>query len=209
MAINPRYERPPGGGPMAFDEYLELERRYPYARYEYLNGVARLMAGGSVGHDRISRNVSYAIDLHFRSGPCTVFGSEVKVLIGTRTDGSEHRVYPDVTVSCDVADRALNNTLIRSPRIVVEVLSSSTEHTDRGEKRQAYQECPTIQEYILVSQFAPHVELYRRDHEDGTTWSKTVYGPGETVELRSVDVLIGMDEIYHNIDFAEFAEIEE
>ncbi len=121
-----------------------------------------------------------------------------------KADGSEHRVYPDATVSCDVADRRLGNNLIRSPRIVVEVLSPSTEAIDRDEKLQAYKACSTIQEYVLISQFAQHVEIYRRDTADGTTWSKTEYGPGQTVTLSSVDVSISMDEIYRKIDFAEF-----
>ncbi len=60
---------------MTFAEYLELERSNPDARYEYLNGNARLMAGTSVAHDRISFNVRAAIDLHFQAGSCTVLGS--------------------------------------------------------------------------------------------------------------------------------------
>lgn len=209
MAVNPLSERPPKGGRMSFAEYRELERRTPYAKYEYLNGRARLMAGGSWAHDRISRNTANAIDINFRSGPCHVCGSDMKVLVGTRPDGSEYRVYPDVTVSCNVDDRRLDNKLIRTPRIVVEVLSPSTERIDRGEKLEAYKACPSIQEYMLISQFAPHVELYRRDSEDGTTWSKCEFGPGETIELRSVDIFIPIDEIYKKIDFNEIREDED
>ncbi len=205
MAIHPWNEQPPYGGEMSFEEYLALEQAYPFARYEYLNGVARLMAGGRVAHDRISRNVAYAFDLNFRSGPCTTFGADMKVLVGVKPNSKENRVIPDCTVSCDVDDRRMKNTLIRSPRIVVEVLSPSTEAIDRGEKLEAYQACPTIQEYVLISQFAPHVEIYRRDSENGATWSKVEYGPGQTVDLVSVDVAISMDEIYRNIDFTELA----
>lgn len=205
MAVNPRSEQPPRGGPMSFEEFLALERRMPHARYEYLNGVARLMPGGRAAHDRIAFNMRVAIEINFRSGPCTTFGENMKVLVNTRPNGSEDRVIPDCTVSCDVDDRRPGNTLIRSPRVVVEVLSPSTEHIDRGEKLQAYQNCSDIQEYVLVSQFAQHVELYRRDEENGTTWSKFEFGPGETVELRSVDIFIPIEEIYKNIDFAELA----
>ena len=205
MATSPHYNQPPRGGAMSFQEFLALENRTPNARYEYLNGVARLMAGGRAAHDRIAFNTRVAIEINFRSGPCTTFGENMKVLVNVRPDGSEDRVIPDCTVSCDVDDRRPGNTLIRSPRIVIEVLSPSTEHIDRGEKLHAYQNCPDIQEYVLISQFAQHVELYRRDSEDGATWSKYEFGPGETVELHSVDVFITMDEIYKNIDFAELA----
>ncbi len=203
MVIDSQQRQPPLGGLMTFQEYLALERAYPNARYEYLNGVARLMAGGRVAHDQIAFNVRVAIAIHFRSGPCHTFGENMKVLVGTFPDGSENRVMPDCTVSCDVDDRRLGNTLIRSPRIVIEVLSPSTEAIDRGEKLQAYQACPSIQEYVLVSQFAQHVKIYRRDSEGAATWSKQEYGPGETVELGSVDIAIAMDEIYQGINFEE------
>lgn len=204
MVSNPQHNPPPLGGAMTFDEFLALEQTYPYARYEYLNGVARLMAGGRVAHDQIAFNVRTAIAINFRSGPCHTFGENMKVLLGTLSDGTENRVMPDCTLSCDVDDRRLGNTLVRSPRIVVEVLSPGTEATDRREKLQAYKACPTIQEYLLVSQFSQYVELYRRDSEDATTWSKLEFGPGDTIELRSVDIFITMDEIYQGIDFAEF-----
>lgn len=204
MATDPqRFEAPPRGGKMTFEEYLELERARPDARYEYLNGIARLMAGGSKAHEDITLNIIFELRQNFRTGPCHVSGTDLKVLIGVKPNGRENRVFPDVTVSCDVADRRRDTTLVRSPRIVVEVLSPSTEATDRGEKLAAYKACPTIQEIVLVNQFAPHVEIHRRDSEDGATWSYAVYDPGSTVELRSVDVFLSMDEIYQGIDFNE------
>ena len=78
----------------------------------------------------------------------------------------------------------------------------STEKDDRTIKLLAYQAYLTIQEIVLISQFAPHVEIYRRC-EDGTEWEYTIYGPGATVELTSVDVPISMDEIYKRVNFDE------
>jgi Uma2 family endonuclease len=197
--------RPPlnPGGSMSVEEYLRLDRYTANAKYEYLDGAARLMSGGSVGHDRIARNVAHFIDEHFRSGPCTVFGSDVQVLIGLKSNDKENYVYPDATVSCDVSDRRRDNKLIRSPRVVVEVLSPSTEPVDRGKKLEAYQACVSIQEIMLVSQFARHVEIYRRSEEDETIWNYVLYRSDETVELTCVDVFLTMDEIYRGIDFDE------
>jgi Uma2 family endonuclease len=203
MAVNPQQQQFWQGGPLSVEDYLHLDRSTPGAKYEYLDGVARLMSGGSVEHDRIARNVANSIERHFSSGPCTVFGSDVQVRIGMKADGKETYVYPDTSVSCDLFDRRRGNKLIRSPRIVVEVLSPSTERDDRGKKLMAYQACPTIQEIILISQFAPHVELYRRTGEDETTWSYIVFRPGEEIKLSSVDVSISMEEIYNHINFDE------
>jgi Uma2 family endonuclease len=68
----------------------------------------------------------------------------------------------------------------------------------------AYQACPTIHEVVLISQFAPHVEVYRC-HEEGTEWGYTIYGPRleEEVMLESVDVAVSLAEIYEGIDFDE------
>ena len=199
MITNPRRIEPHPGGPMSVEDYLQLDDNTLDARYEYLGGVARLMSGGSGEHDQIARNTANAIEQHFPSGPCFVRGSDMRVLV---SEAHGTYVYPDVTVSCDVADRRRGNKLIRSPRIVVDVLSPSTEKDDRTIKLQAYQAYPTIQEILLISQFAPHVEIYRR-REDETGWEYTSCGPGSIVELTSVDVYLSMDEIYKRIDFDE------
>ncbi|GAC1349165.1 MAG: Uma2 family endonuclease [Ktedonobacteraceae bacterium] len=183
--------------------FHELERLSPDRKYEYLNGMAYLMSGGSVAHDRITRNVGYALDSQLRSGPCRVFGVDVQVLMGTKKDSKKHYVYPDATVSCDVADRRPENTLIAFPRVVIEVLSPGTEARDRGVKFKAYQGCPTIQEIVLMSQFAQYVEIWQRDDQNSTAWHYRHYGSGEIVEFNSIDVRIDIADVYQGLDFAE------
>ena len=191
---------------MSEAEYHELEHLSPDRKYEFIDGLAYMMSGGSVAHDRINRNIGYALDLQFRSGPCTVFGVDVQVLIGAKKNGKPHYVYPDVTVSCDVVDRRPDNTLIESPRLVIEVLSPGTEARDRGIKLRAYQQCSTIQEVVLVSQFAPYVEIWQRDEDEPdnpANWHYRHYKNEETVELASIDVQLSMTEIYRGLDFTE------
>ena len=69
---------------MSIEDYLSLDQSARNAKYEYLDGIARLMSGGSVAHDKIARNVAHFIEEQFLSGPCTVFGSDVQVLVGGR-----------------------------------------------------------------------------------------------------------------------------
>lgn len=203
MSINALRYPPPPGGPMSVQEYLWLDENVPNAKYEYINDVARLLAGGSVAHDRIARNVAHFIEEQLLTGPCTAFGAEVRVLIDYKASGRQSYVYPDATVSCDVADRRRDNKLIRSPRIVVEVLSPSTEAFDKGEKLEIYKNCPTIQEVVLIDQFEQQVFVYRRDEEDESSWHHTLYSSGSTVELTSIDICLSMAEIYRGIDFSE------
>ena len=187
---------PGRGRAMSEVAFHELEHLSPDRKYEYLNGMAYLRSRGSVAHDRITRNVGYALDSQLRSGPCRAFGVDVQVLLGTKKDSKKHYVFPDATVSCDAADRRPENTLIESPRVVIEVLSPSTEARDRGVKFKAYQGCPTMQEIVLMSQFAPYVEIWQRDDQDITAWHYRHYGPGEIVEINSIDVQIDIADVY-------------
>lgn len=203
---NERLRWPGKGKMMTEDEYHELERLSPDRKYEYIDGMAYMMSGGSVAHDRINRNISYALDSQLGAGPCTLFGVDVQVLIGTKRNGKPHYVYPDATVSCEHAGRRLDNTLIASPRLVVEVLSPGTEVRDRGIKFKAYQQCPTIQEIVLVSQFAQYVEVWQRHEQEPDNpkaWPYRHYGSGDTIYLASIAVQIEIGEFYRGLEFDE------
>jgi Uma2 family endonuclease len=201
MATEPRQRIPQSGEYITLAEYFQLDTIAPTLKYEYQDGKVRLMAGGSKAHDDIAFNMRVALKQQLQSGPCFVQGSDMRVQV-SEADGTY--LYPDVTISCDVADRRRDNTLIRSPRVVVEVLSPSTEKDDRTSKMLAYQACPTIHEIVLISQFAPHVEIYRR-HNDGTKWGYTIYRPESAAEivLKSIDITISLAEIYQEINFDE------
>jgi len=189
---------------MTEEQYHELERLSPDRKYEYIDGIAYMMSGGSVAHDRIAYNARFALDMHFRSRPCTVFGADVQVFLALKKNGKPHFVYPDATVSCDVADSRAENTLIQSPRVVVEVLSPGTETKDRGTKFKAYQSQETIQEIVLISQFAQYVEVWQRNEEDPNNpkaWHYRHYGPGDIVHLVSLDLQIEVAAFYRGLVF--------
>lgn len=143
--------------PMTVQEYFLLEESDPDTRYEYADGHVYMMSGGSANHATISGNIYALLRGLLRGGPCRAYNSDMRVQV------SETRYFhPDVTVSCDPRDRGTTD-LIQSPRIVVEVLSPSTEVRDRGRKLQYYLACPSIEEYLLVSSRSRRVETYRRE----------------------------------------------
>ncbi len=193
MSINPQHALPQTGQKMSIEEYFRLDYTAPHAKYEYWHGTVRLMAGGSKAHDDIAFNIRAALKQQFLSGPCSVQGSDMRVKVS-----EDSYIFPDVTITCDVADRRLDNTLIRSARVVVEVLSPSTEKDDRTDKLKMYQAYPTIQEVVLVDQFTPHVEVYRRSEDNERIWTHEIYGHGQEVFLASVDVYIPIEEIYRS-----------
>ena len=76
----------------------------------------------------------------------------------------------------------------------MEVLSPSTAEYDRGEKREHYQQIPSLREYLLIEQDARSVELYVRLADD--RWQHTIHRAGDHVELASIAVRFTVDEIY-------------
>ena len=125
---------------MSVEEYLVLDRESQDGRYEYIDGYAYMMAGGSANHATISGNIYAILKSLLRGSSCRAYNSDMKVHV------SEKRYFhPDVTVTCDPRDRGTVD-FIQSPRLVIEVLSASTEAYDRGRKLQWYLACPSIEE---------------------------------------------------------------
>jgi len=78
-------------------------------------------------------------------------------------------IIPDVSINCNTRDRK-NVSLTGIPRMVMEVLSDSTEEYDRGEKMEIYQKVG-VSEYWIVDWRKKQVEIYLNDgREDGTTY---------------------------------------
>ncbi len=104
--------------------------------------------------------------------------------------------YPDVSVSCDLRDTEEIKDTLHYARLIVEVLSPTTELRDRTRKFVQYQQCQTIQEYVLVSQQCQQVEVFTRN---GKKWVYQLFGPGEVVELLSVGVQFPIEMLYEDV----------
>jgi Uma2 family endonuclease len=139
---------------LSVEEYLEGERDAE-VRHEYVAGQAYAMAGASVRRNRIAGNIFTRLSVHLDGADCEPFISDMKVRVAP-----DLFYYPDVFVACDPPG---GDPYFRTePRLVVEVLSPSTERADRREKLAAYRDCPSVREYTLVSQDGTRVELHRR-----------------------------------------------
>ena len=177
---------------MSVEEYFELEESNPDTRYEYLDGYVYMMLGGSANHATINGNIHALLKSLLRGGSCRVYNSDMKVRV------SEKRYFhPDVVVSCDASDRG-NTDFIRSPRVVVEVLSPSTEARDRGRKLQCYLATPTIEEYLLVDFRSMRIEIYRKEQKK---WVYDAFGADDEVEFASLGVSFPVTDAYEDVIF--------
>jgi Uma2 family endonuclease len=85
---------------------------------------------------------------------------------------------------------------ILNPTVLIEVLSSGTERYDRGEKFEHYKRIPSFEEYVLVSQNEPLVEVWNRQ---GESRSKREGRSGARLALRSIDCELVVDELYRGV----------
>lgn len=182
---------------ISVDDWRELEERSHDVKHEYIDGQVYAMAGGSLTHSRVSINVLKALDAVLGRGSCRAYNSDAAARLSPT-----RYTYPDATVTCDERDRPTTKSReIKAPRVIVEVLSDSTEAYDRGEKFGYYRECPTVEEYVLVNTKRQLVEVFRSTAEGWTAYH--VYGPGDEVELTSIGVHISVATFYEITDVPE------
>ncbi|HLT35507.1 MAG TPA: Uma2 family endonuclease [Enhygromyxa sp.] len=175
-----------------YEEYLREERK-ELQKHEWIDGEVFAMAGGSLEHARLQSAISRALGNALLGRPCVVYSSDARI----RSRATNIATYPDVTVVCggletDSEDR----DAITNPRLIVEVLSPSTEAYDRGTKAEHYRAIPSLCEYVLVSQDVPRIEVFRR--AEGGKWILSVARAGDSLTLESLDCTIAVDEVYAN-----------
>lgn len=175
-------------------DYLDGEQHSPI-RHEYLGGQIFAMTGGSEAHNRIALNLASLLRFHLRGSGCKTFIADMKVKIETTQQTGDIFYYPDVLVTCDAQDT--EKFYKTRPCLVVEVLSPSTENLDRREKRLNYQTLPSLQEYLLVSQDEPTVELYRPNAAGN--WVRTVLEKDDRLSLDAVELTLPVSEIYDEV----------
>lgn len=173
---------------MTWEEYLAFEEQSPY-RHEFINGTVYAMSGASLAHNEIAQELVVAFRSHLRSGPCKPFFLEAKLEIRTGRDLIMY--YPDAMVSCRPEDRT--DQVVRNPKLVVEILSKSTQHIDRREKAMVYQRVEAIEEYVLIAQNQPRVIVHRR----AENWRPVVYTEADAlVDFRSIGLSVPLPRIY-------------
>ncbi|WP_428939114.1 Uma2 family endonuclease [Fontivita pretiosa] len=180
------------------EEYLRLDRDST-ERHEYRDGAIVAMAGRSHDHTLIAANLIAEIRNALKGKPCRAYGSDLKVAITKR----RRITCPDGSIICGPPEfhpaAAAARDVVANPRVLIEVLSPSTEHYDRTEKFDVYREIDSFEEYVLVGQLSARVETYRR-FPDGSWHFEVFAGIQATAQLGSVGIAIPLGEIYAGIE---------
>ena len=174
------------------EAYLAHEKASLNTRHEYIDGYVLAMAGGTIRHGKMITNIARLLGNHLVGKPCDVFSSDVKLKVESAFVRSFR--YPDVMVSCEQNRRF--EDMCESATVLVEVLSESTELTDRVYKSAEYGHVlnATQGEYLVVDPDHPVIE--KRMWNEGRFEVVATYGPGDVVRLESLQLDLSMDELY-------------
>jgi Uma2 family endonuclease len=175
------------------EEYLQQEEKSTI-KHEYINGQVYAMAGTTDSHNTIAGNLYSLIRTHLRGTDCRVYFADIKV----KLEKQNCFYYPDVLITCDRRDQE-TPTYKRFPKLIIEVLSDSTEAFDRGDKFNDYQAIENLQEYVLVNSKHQRVEVFRQN-ESGI-WLYQSYSPiNPTIFLQSLDLTINFTDLYEDVN---------
>jgi Uma2 family endonuclease len=177
------------------EEYLAAEASSEI-KHEYQDGYVYAMAGASDAHVTIAGNLFAIIRNHLRGSGCRAYMSDMRVNLATR----KSYYYPDVMVTCNPLDRELTHYK-QHPCLIIEVLSTSTEAFDRGDKFTDYQQIESLQEYVLVSQTRQRVDYFQRSAQG--LWVLQSYYLGDILQLTSINCSIPVVDIFEDVELTE------
>ena len=172
------------------EDYLGVEEMSS-VRHEFLDGQIFAMAGGTPEHAALAAAALVLLGTKLRGGPYRPYSADLRI----RVLATGLATYPDAAVICgEIARDPTSPTHVTNPSVIVEVLSTSTEEYDRGEKREHYQQIEALKEYVLIAQDRRRVEVFARNAAGA--WEHRVHASGDVVELPSIMLTFPTDELY-------------
>jgi len=110
--------------------------------------------------------------------------------------------YPDLIVLCGQPEFAKKDTdTLTNPKVIIEILSPSTERYDRGDKFADYRTIPSLGEYLVIAQNAIFAEHSVK--QPNNSWLITRIDDQEAViTLDSIRVQFPLRDAYKRVDFS-------
>jgi Uma2 family endonuclease len=187
---------------MTAEEYLALERkslRENTGKYEFFNRKRKLMAGGTHPHNLAISNTVTTLNILSRQIQLNlqITSSDTKIISFLEY---KNYMYPDIVV---VEGKPFfedeHQDIIVNPKLIIEVLSDSTEGFDRGDKFKSYRQIKSLKEYILISSKRKSIEQYYCDENGRWQFGESI--TEGALKLYSLPLELQFDEVYLNVVF--------
>ena len=127
-------------------------------RWELIRGRIVSMTNPSENHEQIVGGIFARLRIAMEAAGGRVYAGGMRVQ-RAEDRGGDMATIPDIVVRCGPRR---DRNFVTDPLVVVEVLSRSTMHRDRGVKFDFYRSLPSLQHIVLVYQDQMRVEHFRR-----------------------------------------------
>lgn len=177
---------------MTIDEFLAWQPGQGQ-RYELVDGEPVAMAGAKLRHDRVTGNAFSEVRRQMRAAgsPCDAFTAD----IGIRTPIGNIR-RPDISVLCPPFDE--DATTSDTPRLIVEVLSESTERVDRLIKLDEYKAIDALDYIVIADPTRIEVGFWYRDAV--RFWrSVTLQQTEAVIDMPALGIAISLAALYERV----------
>jgi Uma2 family endonuclease len=182
---------------ISLEDYFEMEHASE-TRHEFIDGEIRAMPYTTENHQLILTNLMTFLGTFFMSREEKVLSSD-RLLFVKECSAA---YYPDITIFPAVVEYKPYRgkmTAALNPTVIIEILSESTAHTDRGEKLRCYKTIPSLKQYVLVSQDEKRVEVYNR-HNGSNEWLYADFVKDEQ-NVKIGECTVAMKDIYLKVTF--------
>jgi Uma2 family endonuclease len=179
---------------MTLEEFLRWDDGTD-THYELIDGFPVAMAPPAEAHRILAVRLVSRIDAALAGRrPCN---AQIEPGV-VRPDSADSYYVPYNAVTCEPNEPGRQAMV--DPILIVEILSPSTERTDRRLKLPIYQAMESVREIMLIDADSHHAELYRREND---RWGiQLVRGTEASLVLTTVDLRISMSELYEGIALA-------
>ncbi len=180
-----------GRNKFTVQEYLKMEKASD-VKHEFCEGEMFAMSGAGARHNIIAVNLTVSLYKQLEGKPCRPYGSDMRIHIPENT----LYTYPDISIICgDIISSDDDEDTATQPTVIIEILSTSTQRYDRGDKFKLYRAIPALRAYILVDTESINVECFSLNNE--FIWELREYKKLEdNVSIKSIDGVISLEDIY-------------
>jgi Uma2 family endonuclease len=164
-------------------------------RYEFDGSEPVAMTGGNIAHNRVIRNLQFALTARLRGGPCEPLGPDAGV-------ATVHKAvrYPDGLVTCSEVKG--DAKVVPGVVAVFEVVSPGSGRMDRIVKVREYAGVPSIRRYVILESSSAGLTVFERSGADDV-WRATTLTRDDVLHMPEIGIEIPIGEFYENMTFAD------
>ena len=175
-----------------YDDYLTWDKGI---RYELIEGVPYAMAGVSLKHMIVRRELERRLGNYLDGKSCQLFSERFDLILDVN-GANDTVVQPDIYVVCDPS-KITDKGCIGAPDLVIEILSTWSVSRDKIKKLRFYEKAG-VPEYWIVDPVLAFIDVYIL--KDGKYSFPKSYNEADTIPVQALpDCCIILSDVFKHI----------